>query len=54
MIIALNCLDEGYACKNGGECIPRVLGDYICSCPQPFCGLTCSNVLPDCIILNLN
>ncbi len=47
-LLALNCLDTGYACQNGGQCIPRVLGDYVCSCPQPYCGLTCTNVVPKC------
>lgn len=45
---ALNCLDESYECKNGGQCVPRVLGDYVCSCPQPYCGLTCTNIVPQC------
>lgn len=34
--------------RNGGQCIPRVLGDYVCSCPQPYCGLTCTNIVPTC------
>ena len=45
---ALNCLDLGFECKNGGQCVPRVLGDYVCSCPQPYCGVTCTNIVPQC------
>lgn len=37
-------MDPNFECKNGGQCVPRVLGDYVCSCPQPYCGLTCSNI----------
>jgi len=44
----LNCLDPGFECRNGGHCIPRVLGDYVCSCPQPWCGATCTNKSPSC------
>ncbi len=44
----LNCLDAGYECKNGGQCVPRVLGDYVCSCPQPYCGYSCTNTVPYC------
>ena len=44
----LNCLDPGMECRNGGYCIPRVLGDYVCSCPQPWCGSTCTNTMPSC------
>ena len=38
-------------CRNGGKCVARVLGDYVCSCPKPYCGVTCSNISPDCNIL---
>ena len=48
LIVALNCLDYGYSCQNGGKCVPRVLGDYVCSCPQPHCGFTCTNLAPQC------
>lgn len=44
----MNCLDHGYECRNGGNCVPRVLGDYVCSCPQPYCGATCTNTIPHC------
>ena len=53
IFLALNCLDTGYSCQNGGQCIPRVLGDYVCSCPQPYCGLTCTNVVPKCKIKSI-
>lgn len=46
--IVLNCLDSGEECINGGECLQRPLGDYICSCPYPYCGLRCQNQRPAC------
>jgi hypothetical protein len=45
----LNCLDPGMECRNGGQCTPRILGDYVCSCPQPWCGATCTNNMPACM-----
>ncbi len=47
-----NCLDPGYACTNGGTCGLRPLGDYICYCNPPYCGVTCSNVAPNCELKN--
>ncbi|CAF1538304.1 unnamed protein product, partial [Didymodactylos carnosus] len=44
----LNCLDQGQECINGGECIQRPLGDYICSCSHPYCGLRCESQRPTC------
>ncbi|CAF1250584.1 unnamed protein product [Adineta ricciae] len=44
----LNCLDGGEECTNGGRCIQRPLGDYICSCPYPYCGLRCEFQRPSC------
>ena len=46
--LVLSCLDSGQECINGGECIQRPLGDYICSCPYPYCGLRCEYERPFC------
>ncbi len=47
-VAVLSCLDSGEECINGGECIQRPLGDYVCSCPYPYCGLRCQNQRPSC------
>ncbi|CAF4414750.1 unnamed protein product, partial [Adineta steineri] len=44
----LSCLDSGEECINGGECIQRPLGDHVCSCPYPYCGLRCQYQRPAC------
>ena len=48
MILVINCLDRGEECLNGGQCIQRPLGDYVCSCPYPYCGLRCEFQRPSC------
>ncbi len=44
----LSCVDSGEECINGGECIKRPLGDFVCSCPYPYCGSRCQNQRPSC------
>ena len=46
--LVLSCLDSGEECINGGECIQRPIGDYVCSCPYPYCGPRCQNQRPSC------
>lgn len=46
--LVLSCLDVGQECMNGGQCVQRPLGDYICSCPYPYCGMRCENQRPSC------
>ncbi|CAF4564324.1 unnamed protein product [Rotaria magnacalcarata] len=48
----LNCLDAGEECMNGGTCMQRPLGDYVCSCPYPYCGLRCQSQRPSCGIIH--
>lgn len=43
-----NCLDAGHECENGGICITRSNGDYVCSCRHPFCGPRCNKIAPNC------
>ena len=47
-VLVLSCLDSGEECINGGECIQRPLGDHVCSCPYPYCGLRCQYQRPFC------
>jgi hypothetical protein len=44
----LSCLDSGEECMNSGECIRRPLGDFVCSCPFPYCGPRCQFQRPSC------
>ena len=44
----LDCLQSGEECVNGGRCIQRPLGDYVCSCPYPYCGTRCQSQRPSC------
>lgn len=46
--LVLNCLDAGEECLNGGTCMQRPIGDYVCSCPYPYCGLRCQSQKPNC------
>jgi hypothetical protein len=48
LFLVLNCLDSGEECMNGGQCVQRPLGDYVCSCPYPYCGLRCQSQRPSC------
>jgi hypothetical protein len=41
-------LDSGEDCINGGRCIQRPIGDYVCSCTYPYCGLRCELQRPSC------
>jgi hypothetical protein len=47
-VLVTSCMDSGEDCLNGGECMQRPIGDYICSCPYPYCGSRCQYQRPSC------
>lgn len=47
-------MDNGEECTNGGQCIQRALGDYVCSCPYPYCGPRCESQRPNCPCMQIN